>query len=330
MKKYLCLLALFFLTGCNRYTEVNQLGIVEVLAITKEDAIKETVSMTIPQKEKKKYQLLSSQGSSLGNAFLNLQNAEERKVYFDQTQILLLNPTILKEEMSSLLPFLLTNFRHPNWLVFLCTQCEEILAKEKQHTFYENLVRKEHARSGNIGITTFEDFTAFYLDETLTASLPFLSINEEQIEITSLVAFTNQQQDIEFTKEEAKVLSLLKQKITTLEEIIPFEEQMISVSLEHIKTALQLQQKEIVIHLQGTYRLNDTVKEDKNLEQKITAVLQQKIQNFLQKEQEENIDLLGITHLFYVKTRNLSQARKLAQTATFKLVFDLQKEGDKT
>ncbi len=331
MKKWFkSLFLLFFLTGCSRYTEINQLGIVEVFSITKKKNIEETASMIIPKKEEMKYQLITSKGTSLGNAFLNLQKEEEREVYFDQSQVLLLNQKILKEEVEKVIPFLLTHFKHPNWLTFLCEDCDAILHLEKTKTFYENLIRKEHTKAGNIAVTTFEDFASFYLDESLTAYLPFLEIQDNKVTLQKLIAFTNDKRFISFTKEEAKIFFLLKEKMDHVERNISIANQSLSLSLFNLQSNITLKNGKVIIKITGSMKRNDTAShmDDQKVKNKVEKKLEQEIKKFLQKEKEEDVDLLGTINLLYKTERNLQSAIKKWKKIEEEIQINLKKEGD--
>ena len=328
MKKYIFVLVLLFtLSGCNRYLDVNQLGLVEIMAFTKEEDFKETVSLTYPTKSEEKNVILSSTGTSLGDTHLKLQNQIEAKLYFDQNQILLLNQKIIEENIDDLISFLFSNFKHPTWLIFLCDDCESILKQEKNHVFYENFVKKEHLRSGTMGITSFPDFASYYLEDTLTAYLPYIQKNKEKVELVSLMAFTPQKKWVEFSMEDAKIFDLLKQKIDTLEEKITVEKENLSLSLHHLSTNFQIKDEDIFIQISGTYQNNDiTKKKESQIEKTLENTLSKQIKQFLKKKQEENVDLLNLTHLYYLKEKNLETAKEKASQANFKIQFHFKKE----
>ncbi len=328
MKKYIFVLTLLFtLSGCSRYLDVNQLGLVEIMVFTKEEDFKEIVSLTYPTKSEEKNIVLSSTGTSLGDTHLKLQNQIEAKLYFDQNQILLLNQKIIEENIDDLISFLFSNFKHPTWLIFLCDDCENILKQEKNHVFYENFVKKEHLRSGAMGITSFPDFASYYLEDTLTAYLPYIQKNKKKVELTSLMAFTPQKKWVEFSMEEAKIFDLLKQKIDTLEEKITVEKENLSLSLHHLSTNFQIKDEDIFIQISGTYQNNDITKKKENqIEKALENTLSKQIKQFLKKEQEEKVDLLNLTHLYYLKEKNLETAKEKASQANFKIQFHFKKE----
>lgn len=329
MKKKLgVIFSLLLLTGCNRYTEVNELSIVEVISIEKKQEITESVSLVIPKKEKNSYHVLTSSGTSLGNAFIHLQNLEEKKIYFDQAQILLLDTTLLKEEIDNLIPFLLKNFHHPNWLTFLCDDCQAILKQEKTKSFYENLIRKEQNRSGNLSITTFEDFASFYLEEGISAYLPFLTISDGNVQVDKLAIFKNDKTLTFLKNEEAKIFFLLKEKGRNYEENIQIGNKSFSYSLFDVDCKISLKNDKVILNVSGFYKSNDGEENsNKNVQEKLQKQLLNEIQSFLIKDKSEKTDLLGIYHLFFRNERNEKVALQKMQNAHYQVKISLKKEG---
>lgn len=314
---------------------MNSLGIVETFSITQEEKeIHLTASIVLPQKEAStshnQYKLVKSSGDSLGEAFLNLQEKENKKIYFDQTQILLLDRTILQNHIEELIPFLLSHFKHPNLLTFLCDDCESILKKEKDKSFYESLVKSKHTKTGSTAITTFEDFAALYLDKDITAYLPLLSIENNEVTLSSLIAITNDLKFVPFESEEAKTFFLLKEKISAFEESILLNKKTYSMTLSKLQSKIKEKDGSVTIEIQARYKENDIL--NAKQKKKVTKLLEQKltkeIEAFLQKEAFQKTDLLGIQNLFLKTTRNREKAKRKKVNATYKISIHFKEEGD--
>ncbi len=334
-KSMLIFFLLLLLPGCNRYTEVNQLGIVEVLSITKEqEKIKETISYVVPFKEEEnqenQYKTLSYEGSSLANTYFQFEEEDGKKLYFDQVQVLLCNKALVQDEFDDLIPFLLKNLKHPNLLIFLCEDCDSILKKEKTKTFYENLIRSKSIQGQGSAVITFEDVAAFYLDEDLTPAIPFLKKKEDTIEMDSLLALSSKNSFHRFSKKEAEILFLLKNKLHAKEEVFSLQGKNKSIFLKNLETSMKLKDDVIHLTLRGTYQEKDSIpkKQEKKIASLLSQRLEQEIKDFLQKEKKEGTDLLGVKPLLLGKYRNRSKVEKLKKEIPYKIQITLNKEGD--
>ncbi len=331
IQKISFLFLFFILGGCSRYTEVNQLGIVEAISLVKENGkIKESISYVLPQKEentsKNQYKILSKTGTSLLNAHLKIQEEDEKKIYFDQTQVVLCNQELLKEEGKNLIFFFLKNFRHPNFLFFLCEDCSTLLKKEKQKSFYEDLIQSQ---IGKEAITTFEDFASLYLDYDTTAYLPFID-KTNHIRLNALLQGKKEGSFIPYNKEEQATFFLLKNKSSTKEMTLKLEQKNYAILLKDIRSSIQIKQGVVRIKVTGSYQEKDFF--PKNLQEKIPIQIQKnltkQIQSFLKKEKGKKTDLLGIQNLFLRTTRNRKEAKKKKEKASYQIQIKFKKEGD--
>ena len=112
-KILLCILILFSLTGCQNYRELNDLAIVSGVSIAKVGKNYElTVEVVNPKKEQDasssketEFVIYKNKSDSIQEAFRRMINEAPKKMYGAQIDILILDESIAKEELGSIIDF---------------------------------------------------------------------------------------------------------------------------------------------------------------------------------------------------------------------------------
>ncbi len=280
----LLLLCLFFLTGCN-YTELNELGIVDSMAISKEEnRYKVTFHMKTTKKEEESEQVLESIGKSLKESIQNAYLKSHKQVYLSHLETLFLNETITEQDLKELTTYFTENKEIRNNFLVLCLKKENMYELYQQKDFTSQVVdlikinRKEY---GLVSEYTFEDFLKDYYNPLTIPIFPVLHFTEGQVVLDTLGYFKETIQELE--KEESKAYHLLNQKGTSL---MIGEEQ-----IENITVLKQVNKQTITFNILGDGSRQGRKELDRILK------------NSLQSSKEKAIDFLGLRRIIYQNTK---------------------------
>lgn len=286
MKKIgiLMILCLLFLTGCN-YTELNELGIVDSMAITKEDShYKITFHMKTTKQEEESNQVFESIGKSLEEAIQNAYLKSHKKVYLSHLETLFLNDTITERDLKELTTYFTENKEIRNNFLLLFLKEENMKELYHQKEFPSQVVDLIKINSKEYGLVseyTFEDFLRDYYNPLTIPLFPILEITEEQPVLCTLGYFDETIQEL--TQEESKAYHLFQQKGDSL---MIGEEQ-----IENITVLKKVSDLTITFNILG-----DGTKEAKK---QLSKILENSIKSF----QEKGIDCLGLRNIIYQNTR---------------------------
>lgn len=126
MKINKIIILIFFIlgiTGCVNYTELNELGIIDMIIISKEnDTWLLDITMVIPEEEDKNNSVnYHVTGSTLGQAINNIYLTSSKEVYLSHLNLLALTPSLAKEDIIDIINFFLerTDSRNTFYVVNL-------------------------------------------------------------------------------------------------------------------------------------------------------------------------------------------------------------------
>ena len=113
MKKIFILLPLLFiLTGCNSYIELNELGIINIISIEKNNndyKLNATIIENIEKNGTPISKIYESNGKTIFEAIDNLGNSLNKKIYLSHLDLLIINETIKTNELEEIINYFLNN-----------------------------------------------------------------------------------------------------------------------------------------------------------------------------------------------------------------------------
>ncbi len=242
MKKFFLLaISLFFLTGCNSYTELNQLGIVSLVGIDyQEENYHVYIYLVEPQEETTALTSYNAEGSSIEEAMHQLYLKSNKKMYLAHMDALVLSKEAIDEKLKEIVTYLLNQREIRNNFELMEVDSLNKLFEEKKGA--QELIELVHTNENYMGTTqsiTFEKFLENLLIDTNT-TIPLLSFNKE-LKVEGLSLIHNFQTIDTLSTEETILLNLLE---NNLKESIYQE-----ITIYESKTNLEFQKENNLFHI---------------------------------------------------------------------------------
>ncbi len=167
MKKLSLLLSFLFLfTGCNSYTELNDLGIINMIGIEKKEN-NYNLYATILEKEKEDEEptntLYEIKGETIQESFNHLSLRLSKKIYLSHLDLLVINDSIKTNELNNLINFFLNESESRNNFLVVTTNNIKDLLENAKFQEINNLVKiNEETTSKSIYTTMFDVMNNYY------------------------------------------------------------------------------------------------------------------------------------------------------------------------
>lgn len=167
MKKLSLLLSFLFLfTGCNSYTELNDLGIINMIGIEKKEN-NYNLYATILEKEKEDEEptntLYEIKGETIQESFNHLSLRLSKKIYLSHLDLLVINDSIKTNELNDLINFFLNESESRNNFLVVTTNNIKDLLENAKFQEINNLVKiNEETTSKSIYTTMFDVMNNYY------------------------------------------------------------------------------------------------------------------------------------------------------------------------
>lgn len=193
MKKIIILTIILFLTGCNTYTELNDLAIINAIGITKNNNVYKLYTSIIEENEKDTLNIETNtyeiEGNSLNEIIANLSLTLNKKIYMSHLDLLLIDETIKTNEFKEIINFFLNNNEtREDFLVAKTDNIKKILEKYKFREI-NDLVEINHKETSKTIYTTMYDIINNYFNKQ---SIYLTKINDsEHIKVNGLTEFKN-------------------------------------------------------------------------------------------------------------------------------------------
>lgn len=182
-KVFLLLCAFIFITGCSNYIELNNIGIVNMIGITKNkgDYIV-SINMIIPLEEgKNKIKSYSSKDSNLSKAINKLYEKSLRKIYLSHVDLLLLSDNLVKEDYLNIINLFLNRNDSRNTFSTVVVKNYNINSISKvEPDDINSLLEVVSKDSGTVRVKQFDEVVQDVLEYNLSY-IPYLDINKEDM-----------------------------------------------------------------------------------------------------------------------------------------------------
>lgn len=195
MKKIISLTAtfllLFIFTGCENYTELNNLAIIKSIGITYEnnqytlyaEIIDEITKENIPETK-----VVSATNKEFENIFDDIKLLVNKEIYLSHIDLLIISETLKNNNYQEIINYFLKNREFRN--DFLCIFSNEIplILEHSKYDEIEELITTNKDSKNVINIT-FEEIVKNFLDkESFKAS--YITYDEE-IKFTNNILYQN-------------------------------------------------------------------------------------------------------------------------------------------
>lgn len=272
LKILLILLFSFTLTGCVSYSELNELGIIDMVLIDKEeDNYKVTINMLIPKEDDlENSKIYTATSTSLNECLNQLYLSSTKKISFSHLELLVLTPNIERRDYDKITNLFLKRVDSRNTFSTIITSTPDKLL-EYQSKDINNLI---NINSEEEGIVTIKQFDSIIKDilEMGISYVPRVKI-EEDIIIEGYQSIYEENKLL--SKEESIGYNFITNQIT--ESL--FTKDNIGFKITNSRTDLKVNKNKITIKVTSTYQImsNSSIKD----KEKAEKIYNQKIKEYL-------------------------------------------------
>lgn len=341
-KILLVVIILITLTGCYNYRELNDLAIVSAISVSKVDEEYNVVVQVVkPKKEQDTSNInqpnfitFKSKGETLQEAFRLIVKESPKKIYGAQMQVLLLDESVAKDDLSDILDFFAREPEVRNEFYVLVSKNDNVLEvlTPLDNISSQNIMESLEANNKYLGyanLVTFNDLLAYYQNERIQIALPSIYLTgnnnvgdeEENIDASKvdtsvvlgpLAIFKGNKLIGYLSEEESLAYNIVMDNITNALITNKYDDDKYIVSeLIKSKTDLEVDSKNNKINI--TVKGNAAIKEvnynninlkDENNVKKIEDDLNKKIEKLVKNSiknvtKKYNSDIFGFENLFY-------------------------------
>ncbi len=310
------ILLVFLSSGCSSYTELNDLSIVNTLAIDYKDNKYELTLQIIEginnnDSIEKEITTLSSNEKSLDESFNKLYINSKKKLYLSHIDLLILTEEAINNNLIEITTNFLENNEYRN--NFNVVLLKDIPLKE----FMENKVLAEDINNlvktnqKETSITRTKDFEEMIKDLLINGNtyLPTISYHNNELSLKGYTLINNYKIYEELSYKDSILLNLLSNQV--------MRAYLNGNNIYDNQTIITTKNNNI------SFKFLTTIEEDKDF------INQTKIdlENFLKKYQEKNYDILKLTEK--VRKNNYSYYKNtpdLLEKLTFNFTFILKEK----
>ena len=281
MKKVILLIIIIFLCGGCYYTELNDLAIVDTLAVEKEnDKYKLYISIVDTSKYKNeeniKTKVYTSHGKTIEKAYQNFYLKLNKTIYLSSINNLLVS-NLNSNDYKNLVDFFIKDKTSRNTFNIIYVKNSSILDILKSNTNINDLLLTNMKEFGTSSKYSLEEF---YSDNLSYSFVPTIYY-KNRVLMDNYSVFKNYKYIGNLNKNESIITNILNEKVKTFK--LSINNNYISVSDIRVSYNL-LKEKEVIIY--------STI--NKNIKNKYDSFLKKNIDSLLKKYNKDNIKKIKI------------------------------------
>lgn len=272
MKKIFLIISVLFLTGCSYYyNDINNLAIINEIAIDHEDNYKVYIKV-LSNNQENENKIYFEEGKSLNECFTNLNNKLTKKLYLTHLDLLVLSNNIKKKEINEIIKFFFNESSSRNIFdTIIVNKITENFLKIDS-TDINNLVDLSAKTNGIAIKKTFDNM----IKDILNYNLSYITYIDSNLqEVKGIKEIYNS--DTILSKEESIAINIILNNLTNFTTLINDN----SYKLENLNTFIKVTKKEIKIDVNLTISGNE-------FEKKIVENYLKKLLNNFIKENNTN------------------------------------------
>lgn len=336
------MLTLILLTGCWNRIEINDIAIVTAIGLdlTESDEIHLSLQVAIPSKlgssgptggtSEKSTFVISETGSTVSEAFRNIQGKLSRTIFFSQSRIVIVGEDFAKKTVSHVIDFQ-TRYAEPRINSFILFTKGEAYNIIKSMPKFESISAEEIKEMAKLGITLkvyVRDFMNMLLTDGIEPFAPQLTLkplevntknkSEKTLGVDGIAIFKKDKLIGWMSEEETRGLLWLRNEMEkgVITTSVPEDKGGGNISMEisraEVKVVPMLKNHDLkmnvniitelsVIENDSQLNLFDTKVID-DIQKEINNQIKNRVQMVIDKGQKEyNSDIFGFGHLVYQK-----------------------------
>lgn len=276
-KLLIIILFTFLITGCVSYSELNELGIIDMIIIDKkDDEYIVTVNMLLPKDDdlenKKTY---TETNKSLNECLNDLYLSTTKKISFSHLELMALTPNIEKKDYDEIIELFLNRVDSRNTFSTIIVDDTTKLLEYKTEDI-NDLININNEEDGTVSIKQFNDIIKDILEIDLTY-VPRITIKDEII-IEGYQSIYHENKLL--SKEESIGYNFITNKITGA----LFTVEKIGFNINNSRTNIRVNNNKIKIEIISSYQVmsnNSSIIDDKRIEKIYNTQIKEYINNYL-------------------------------------------------
>lgn len=264
--KYIKLILLFFIiflsTGCVSYTELNELGIIDMILIDKNnDNYLVTINMITPtDNDLEKKITYQASGENLDKCLNELYLKTTKKIAFSHLELMALTTNIKKSDYDEIINLFLNRVDSRNSFSTVIIDNSEKLFEYKSKDI-NDLININGEESGIVFIKQFDEIVKDILELNISY-IPYISV-EDELTIKGYQSIYEEEKLL--SKEESIGYNFITNNITQS----VFIRDNIGFKLNRSNTMIKVDENKIKININNNYQIvtnNSDISNDKEIE----------------------------------------------------------------
>lgn len=323
VSRFILTISIFLvLNGCTTkqgmQPSLEKLGMISVIGYDyiDNDQMRMTVIMPQPALEAEKHtQVITVDTDMLHKGLIDISSLADKTISLKQLRVVLFSEEFARKgQMKEMVEYLFkdADVRSSVYVAVVKESAEEMLKmeypdKENTSSYINNLF---HPRQYTFfsPFTTIHEFVYDETDPLRDTIAPYVELKEQVIHIEGLAMFSNGKMETIFTKQEGKIIQILRgrEKLSVFA-ITLDEEEKEKVALEFVKSkakvkAENLESPKVILNLKFEGTLSEyegekdlaNKKEVETLQKEVSNEIEKDIRSLLEKCQELSIEPIGI------------------------------------
>lgn len=262
IKLLILILLLVFTTGCVSYSELNELGIVDMILIDKDNNqyVVSLNMLTPTEDDLKSNKVYTTSDKSLDKCLTNLYLESNKKISFSHLELILFTTNLEKDDYDEVINLFFNRSDSRNTFSTVITNPKTNLENYRKDDI-NNLININHENEGIVAIKQFDDVVKDIL-EIKNSYIPKID-DKDSIKIDGYYSIYNENKLL--TKDESIGYNFITDNIIKNE----FEVNDINFKINYSKTNLKINKNKITINITTTYQImsnNTKIKDDKELD----------------------------------------------------------------
>ena len=164
MKKIIIILILLLLTGCNKYTELNELAIIKSIGISKNDNYTLYAEIITDIKDNETItEIIEVSDNKIDNLFNKIKLLVNKEIYFSHIDLIILDFNLNNNDYNNLIKYFINHHEFRNdFLTILSSDIKSILDNSKYDEIEELIITNKESK--DVIKKTFEELIREYLD----------------------------------------------------------------------------------------------------------------------------------------------------------------------
>ena len=254
IKLLILILLLVFTTGCVSYSELNELGIVDMILIDKDNNqyVVSLNMLTPTEDDLKSNKVYTTSDKSLDKCLTNLYLESNKKISFSHLELILFTTNLEKDDYDEVINLFFNRSDSRNTFSTVITNPKTNLENYRKDDI-NNLININHENEGIVAIKQFDDVVKDIL-EIKNSYIPKID-DKDSIKIDGYYSIYNENKLL--TKDESIGYNFITDNIIKNE----FEVNDINFKINYSKTNLKINKNKITINITTTYQImsNNTI-----------------------------------------------------------------------